>query len=415
MIYEIEELPNYHLHIIKTKKFKSIDVTINFRREINENNCSINNILTKVLIDSSKKYKTGKDIEIETEELYGSYIGMNIITSGKCTILSANTTFLHDKYTEKGQFKKAINLLYELLLNPNVQNNKFDEKAFLFSKDNLKNEIKSRKDYPSSYSVNRLVEEINPKHPMAFQPNINDLKKITPTSLYNHYLDIINNDTIDIFVIGDITQDMINYIKEKFNFKPRNYKKLNHFLIEKNICKNLISKESLPVNQSIITMGFVFDDLNIFERRYVMHLMNYILGGSSDSLLFNTVREKESLCYNVTSSYSLLSGKLLIKAGIDKNKFNKTKNLILEQVKNLQNGKFSLQEIKKGKTCYINSCTNMLDQISGISNLYRSMCFNGADNIDIKIKNINKVTKKDIVSLANKMHLSKIFFLEGGK
>ena len=55
----------------------------------------------------------------------------------------------------------------------------------------------------------------------------------------------------------------------------------------------------------------------------------------------------------------------------------------------------------------------MLDKIGGIENLYRSILYINSDNIDDKIKKINKVTKKDVVTLANKMHLSKIFFLEG--
>ena len=413
MDYKIEELPNFHLHVIKTKKFKNIHVSINFRRLIDKNERTLAAVLQGVLINSSKKYKKGKDIEIATEDLYGSYISINSTKSGKCNILSANTTFLHNKYTEKGQFQNAVDLLYELILRPNVTNKKFDKKTFDLARNNVRESIESRKDYPGSYSVSRLLEEINKDNPVSFKSNLADLKKINVSNLYEYYLDIINNDIIDIFVIGDVNNEMIEYVKKKFNFKPRDYKKLDHFVIEKNICKKLITKEALPVNQSIICLGYVFDDLTPFEARYVMSILNYILGGSSDSLLFKNVREKESLCYSISSSYSLLTGGLLISTGIDKANFKKTKDLILKQVKDLQAGNFRLSEIKKGKTCYENSCISMLDKIGGIENLYRSILYINSDNIDDKIKKINKVTKKDVVTLANKMHLSKIFFLEG--
>lgn len=413
MEYYTEQLPSYKLHVIKTNKFKNIEVTISFRRNITKNERTIRSVLVNTLMDTSKKYQTGKDIEIETEELYGSYVGIHTINSGKCDILSATTTFLNDKYTEKGLFNRGIDLLYELLLNPNIIDNKFSEKSFLLAKSNVKDAIESAKDFPTSYSFDRLKEEINPENPIAFQKKLSDLKKINRTNLYKYYLDVINNDIIDIFIIGDITNDMITYLKKKFIFKPREYQKIDHFSIEQHICKDVITKESLPVKQSIICLGYVFDDLTNYESRYVINILNYILGGSADSLLFKTVREKESLCYGISSSFGLLAGSLLIKAGIDKDNFAKTKELIFQEVKNLQDGKFVIEEITKGQKCYENSCISMLDSIGGISNLYRSMCYTDADEIEKKIKNIKKVTKADIIALANKMHLSKIFFLEG--
>lgn len=413
MNYKIEQLPSYNLHIIKTNKFKNVEVTICFRRPITKNERTIRSVLVNTLSDTSKKYKTGREIEIETEELYGSYINIYSMNSGKCSILGATTTFLNEKYTESGQFNRAIDLLYELLLNPNVSNNKFNEKSFLLAKDIVKDAIKSRKDNPVEYATNRLFEEINPKNPITFKTNLKDLNKINEENLYKYYLDVINNDTIDIFVVGDVTDKMIKDLKKKFVFKKRAYQELDHYTIEHNICKEVITKESLPVKQSTICLGYVFEELSDFESRYVMKILNYILGGSSDSLLFKTVREKESLCYGISSSYGLLSGGLLIRAGIDKNNFNKTKKLILQEVENLKNGQFSLDEIKKGQTCYENSCINMQDSIGEISSLYRSICFIKSDTPENRIKNIKKVKKDDVIKLANKMHLSKIFFLEG--
>lgn len=413
MDYKVEQLPNFQLHVIKTKKFKNVHVSIKFRRIITKNECTKQNVLINTLLETSKKYKTAKDIEIATEELYNSYININHINSGQCDIIQAATTFLNDKYTEKGQFNKAVDLLYELILNPDVKNQSFNEKSLNHAKEIVENNINSRKDYPSNYAISRLLEEIDKNHPISFNSNLKDLKKIDPTNLYEYYLDIINNDIIDIFVVGDVTSEMIKYVKKKFNFRKRNYQKLNHFLIEQNICKDLITKESLPINQSIICLGYVFDDLTDYERRYVMYLMNYVLGSGADSLLFKNVREKASLCYGINSSYNLLNGGLLIKSGIDKENFAKTKKLILEQVQNLKDGKFTSDDINKGKLSYKNSCISALDQIGGIANIYSSMCFINSDPIDEKIKKLNKVTKKEIVNLANKMHLSKIFFLEG--
>ena len=52
-----------------------------------------------------------------------------------------------------------------------------------------------------------------------------------------------------------------------------------------------------------------------------------ILGGSSDSKLFRIVREKHSLCYTVNSRYLNVNSLLLITAGINKEDYNRAKNI----------------------------------------------------------------------------------------
>lgn len=415
MEYNVEQLPYGKLHLIKTNKFKKIQVIITFRHEITKNEKTINDVLTNTLIDTSKKYQTSREIEIETEELYDSYIAINSGISGKCNILNAQTIFLNDKYTEKGQFKRAVDLLYELILNPNIESSKFNQKSFIYAKGIVKDNIKAVKDYAPSYSIMRLIEEINPNNPDSYHANLADLKKINPSNLYNHYLNIINNDTIDIFITGDFTKEMINYFKKKFVFKEREYQNHNHYSIEQNICKKLVTKESLPINQSTICLGYVFDDLTEFENRYVSVILNYILGDGSDSLLFNTVREKESLCYSISSGYVSSVHCLRIRSEIDKKNYEKAKKLILEQIEKLKNGDFSNNDIKKSIVCYENGCKTSQNSIVGITNLYRSAYFMKNDDLETRLKLIKKVTKRDIVTLANKMHLSKIFFLEGSK
>ena len=45
--------------------------------------------------------------------------------------------------------------------------------------------------------------------------------------------------------------------------------------------------------------------------------------------------------------------------------------------------------------------------------MYKSIYYVDSDYYEKKIEQIKKVTKKDIISLAHKMHLSVIFLLEG--
>ena len=60
---------NYNLHIINTDKFKTVNVLFNFKRKIEKNEIAIRNLLNDILINSCSKYKTSREIEIQTQEL----------------------------------------------------------------------------------------------------------------------------------------------------------------------------------------------------------------------------------------------------------------------------------------------------------------------------------------------------------
>ena len=60
-------------------------------------------------------------------------------------------------------------------------------------------------------------------------------------------------------------------------------------------------KEKLHINQSKLVLGLKIDKMTDFELRYVLSVYSYILGGGPDSKLFKNVREKNSLCYYISS------------------------------------------------------------------------------------------------------------------
>ena len=414
MKYIKYDMSGYFLHVIETNKFKTININLNIKRESKKEEITLRDLLINTLIDSSKKFPTRKEIEIETEELYGLGLNINLVNSGKCNLISLNETFLNNKYIDDDILERAISYLNEIVFNPNVENNEFNIDSFNLAKRILKNNIESLKDNPSSYGRHCLLKEINPNNPLTFIPSIEELENITPNELYEYYNNVINNDEINIFVIGDVNSEEIKKIFEKvFTIKNRNTEKINHYIIENNIGDGNIYKEKLPINQSKLLMGYNFKQVTEFENQYVSSMLSYILGGSADSMLFKVVREKESLCYSINSGYNQLSGILIIYAGIDSDKYDKTKELIANQIEEIKKGNFTDEDLENGKKIYKNSALELFDSPNSIINMYMSHEYIGSDLYEDKIKNIDKVTKEDIISLANKLHLNKIVLIEG--
>lgn len=416
MKYTKYDMNAYNLHVIETDKFKKVSIKYNFKRKINKEDITIRKVLIHNLIESSKVYPTKMDLEIETEELYSLRFEASSIISGNYGIMSFEQSFLNEKYTEKGMLEKSIQFLKEIIYNPNINNNEFDKTSFELVKRYIKDEINSLKDSPSLYSRVRLFEEINIDSPSSFRPfgYLEDLEKITEKSLYDYYNMVIKEDIIDIFIIGNVDSNEIKSLFEGIlNVTDRNRDSLSHFCIEKNIIEPRTIIESLPINQSKLAIGYNFSDISEFELKYVLSIFSFILGGCSDSKLFKTVRERESLCYQISSSYNMLSGIFAIFAGIDSSKFEKVKNLIDIELEEMKNGNFNEEDIDKGKKIYTNSCIELNDSSNSLINLYISHEYLNSDLVDEKIENIKKVTKEDIINLANKINLNCTFLLKG--
>jgi predicted Zn-dependent peptidase len=162
-------------------------------------------------------------------------------------------------------------------------------------------------------------------------------------------------------------------------------------------------------------MGFKSKPLTLFEREYVTNVYSYILGGGADSKLFKNVREKNSLCYSIRSSFVSIISTMAIAAGINADKYNKATRIIKEEVKKMEKGEFDESDIEKAKVTYLASFKQLEDSPNSIINLYVTNQYLGYDMLDERKKNIKKVNRQMIINLAKKVQLDTIFFLEGGK
>lgn len=417
MQYSKYHMNNYRIHIIKTDKFKTVLMKINFKRKVEEHEITIRRLLSYVLLNSSKNYQTERELNIKIEDLYNTGINSTVTRSGKYSILSFMINMLNEKYTEENMLENSIAFLKELIFNPNVDNGAFNQKSFDLMKKALKEEIESFKDNPKTYSKKRLYQETAPDTIISYnyRGNLEDLEEITPGSLYDYYKSVIENDILDIFIIGEVEEEQIKMIIS--NAIP-NFER--EAVSEKHYLDYLPPKEENEVeevgdyNQSNLAISLRFDKLTDFESQYVLQIFNFIFGGGSESKLFKEVREKNSLCYSIGASSLLLDRLIVVSAGIEAKSSKLAINLIKQCLQDMKNGKFATDDIKKAKTTYINGCKEMMDSPQFIINNYISKEYLGLDLIEDKMKKIKKVTKKMVVELACKIEIDTIYLLKGG-
>ena len=412
------DMKNYKLHIIKTNNTKKINVKIDFLNRLKKDSVTSRNLLRLNLIQSNLKYPNERLLNIASEEIYDLSYGSSGIISGDSSILSFVASFVDSAYLKEDILEDSLKFLFDIILKPNIHDNGFDEDNFKLAFDKLKLNIEMEEENVDNFAYRRFVENMCKGENFSINPNgyLSDLEKIDNKSLYQEYLDMINNDTVNIFIIGNVDDKKVKKICED-NFILNNKRDLFNISFNKydKFRKNVnIVSEYKDINQSKLFLGFKIEPLSLFEKQYVSYIYSNILGGSSDSKLFLNVREKNSLCYYVYSSIKSISDIMLVTSGIDEKNYKKSVDLIKKEIENMKNGKFSDEDIQKAITIYLNSYESILDSQSQILNNISSSEYLGYDLIDDRISNIKKVSREDIINFSSKIHLDTIYLLHGG-
>lgn len=417
MEYIKKDLGSYQLHLIKTNKFKTITVRIAFRSPVIKEEITIRNVLCDMFLQSSSKYPTKRDLTIEAQELYAADIQTYNSRLGNYNNLDIYLSVLHDRYTEDGNFTKALEFLNEIVFHPDVSAKAFSKEKLDVVKSTMKSNLSSLKEDGASYSLLRLFEAMDKTRVSSYRMvgYLEDLEKVTPESLYQYYQKMIRSDLVDVFVIGDIDfKEMTGLIRDMVPIKTVKRQKIPYLLEDvKPRSRRLFAKEVIDTSQSKLAIGCRTYGLSDYERNYALTLYNVILGGSGDSKLFKEVREEYSLCYVINSVPNKLDHLILIRAGIDKENYSKTLELIDKILLDMRKGKFSDKDINIAKEYFCTALDEVLDSPNRILDNYYMMELIGTDTLEEKRRKIMSVTKEDIIKVAKKVKMDTVFLLEG--
>ncbi len=416
MEYKKLDKTAYKLHLIKTDKFKTINVRICFRDEIKKEDITIRNMLTNFMTSSTDKYKTKRDLVLKTQDLYAASIYTRCYRSGRYNMTNFYLSILSEEYTEKGMLEESLKLLSDIIFHPNFNDKDRYLEIYKFISNAYQKKIENIKENTTGYSMIRMLEEMDKNEAYSYRDigYLDDLKKITLEDMKNYHKKLINNSLIDIFIIGNINDDTEKLIEKYFNFKTFKSPKVNQIITHNKVNnKEKVIKEKNKSSQSKLSIGCKVYDLSEYERNYVLTIYNLIVGGSSESKFFQVIREKNSLCYHISSSLNKLDNLMLIKAGISRKNYDKTIKLIKELMDDIKKGNFTLEDINKAKANYISMLNEIEDNEEAIVETYMAKDLLNLGNIDERKKEIEKVSKEDIINVAKKVKIDTIFLLEG--
>ncbi len=406
-----------NLYYIPQDKFKTTYVSINIHNKLTAETASLCALLGDVMQRGSRKHPDETAISLYLQNLYGAHFVTDIKRKGIDQILSFSATSLNDEYLPDREkcFDKVLEFLFDMLLDPYLENGAFSKTYVSQEKVNLINDIEALINDKRTYSVWRLIENMcaDDEYSVHELGSKETVLSIDEKSLYDFYVKMMETGPIDIIVTGKVDIDSVcEYAKERFkNISLQNKEYPMPELYNKTLSGKEIT-EKFDVTQSKLCLGYKTGISPESDDYYKLMVYNSILGGGAHGKLFNEVREKLSLAYYAGSRIERFKGLMLISAGIECTNKQKALDEIFVQVDKMKNGDFSDYEFEASVKSIINSLRTMSDSIGYMSDYYLGQTITKKQvTLNEFIDKIRSVTKEDVVSVAKNIELEMIYFL----
>ena len=418
MKYKTYNCNSFNVNTIKTDRFKTSHVEVIFRDIANKEEMGAYSFLADMLSQSSKKYPRKKDLITRFEELYKIVIFASTLRVGNTLDFHVSLDFINPEYIDDKNYEEEVfKTLFDIIENPNITNDEFDLKTFNIVKERIKREINSLKENPVKQSIKEAIKTMDTSTPTSYEllGNLENLEKITPSSLYKTYKNLRKNFKVDIFLIGNLDMDeTVERIKKYFK---------NRYIIEENFDLMVDNKEvkkpkvrsmSSDNVQANLVMIFNLKNLTEIEKNITFNVFNYLYGsGGLTSKLYQSIREKNSLCYQISSMYLKYDKLLLVHISLEQANVKKATSLVKKELKNMQNGNFSSEELKDAINNMIISLDMSLDNNVSIINNYVFHIFDNLPMPEERIEMFKNIKKENIINVAKKVKLNTVFTLEG--
>ena len=411
---------NIHINVLPTKKFKTTMVTFKFMAPLDYKTITARSILSKVLVRATQQWPNDKALNRHLSSLYGAYINSFVSKFKDKHVITISLEIANERYLKDSTplFEKGLKTLKELIWNPLIIDEQFNENYVAQEKSLLTKKLEAMIDNKAQYSFLKLMNHMFENEPYKYLATgqVEQIPHVTAKNLYDTYKSMLHNDDCAIYVVGNVDkQNVIDTIQENFNIKPFKFESNTR---PEHIDQNKSSKfiiDNDEVDQAKLNLGYRFPTYFGKENYYAFVVLNMMFGGDPSSVLFNEVREKQSLAYSIHSQIDGKNGFLFVLSGVSASKYEIAKDTILDEFEKLKNGNFDDDKLELAKKIIISHRHESTDRPKSIIELlHNQVLLDKPQSEEEFITAINAVTREDVIKLANEAMLDTIYVLTKG-
>lgn len=418
MIQTISILPGITLRCFPDNRFKQGRLSLQMIRPMRKEEAAMNALIPAVLLRGTQSAPDLRSITLRLDDLYGAAVGAVVRRIGDYQTTGLYAGFISDDYAMENDAVMApmVEFLGQLLLEPITENGGFCRDFVESEKKNLIATIESQLNDKRSYAGSQLLKKMCTEDSFGIPRlgEVDKVKKITPTALYDHYQKILKESRIDLFYVGKAEPAALAaMLKPLFEKIDRNYVSLPEQTPFSSPAGG-DHQETMEVSQGKLAMGFVTDITLRSPEFAAMQVCNTVFGGGMTSKLFMNVRERMSLCYDIGSGYHGAKGIVTLSAGIDCDKEQIVRQEILSQLDACRKGNITPEELDAAKQAVINSLRSTHDAPGAIESYYATAALSGLGMTPEQyIRKVEEVTVEAVAKAAQSLQLHTTYFLKG--
>lgn len=407
-----------HLHFIQSEKFKTNKIKVRFSAPMSEKTIAGRVLTASMLETSNALYPTSQSFREKLANLYGANFSTSLSRRGLVHYLDINLSFVRDQFLSRKNVltDEMLEFLKASLFSPLSNGDAFDAKTFEIEKKNVLTDLEAEIEnhfYHAHRKLNDLFYDLSEMR-IPRVGTVELVEKETAESSFSTFQQMLKEDQIDFFFIGNFNEIAIRDKIQDFHFAER--EQPLELMYQQNYSN--VTRENLEqreVHQSIIELAYHFSAQYGDSEHLPLIVLNGLLGGFAHSKLFVNVREKESLAYTISSNFDIFSGLMRIYAGIDRANRTKTIALINRQILDLKRGNFTDDELEQTKKMLKNSILLAQDrQNTLIERAYMSAVLGKKFlSLEAWLESLENVRKNEVIKAAQQLKLQAIYFMEG--
>jgi predicted Zn-dependent peptidase len=351
-------------------------------------NKGISHFLEHLLFKGTKKYSCRQ----LKESIEGAGGALNGFTSEELTCYLVK---MPARYLEL-----SLDVLSDMVINPSLPDLEVGKE-----KQVILEEIKMYKDQPASYVYELLDELLWPRQPLG-APIIgtaDSVSRISRKDLHLFKQRYYTPANIVISAAGLIDYEKLKKFVTKCFSRLKELNKNNFLKVQEGQNKPQLKMLHKDTEQTHMALGF--HGLSRDHRlKHALGILHIILGANMSSRLFNELREKRGLAYEIGTLVKRYqdTGSFLVHAGIDNRKVLDAVGLILKELKIIKRSLVNKDEFRRCKEFYIGqlmlALEDTLDHMLWIGETTAAL--DKTYSLEEIIKEVNRIKREDVLEVA---------------
>ncbi|TVP94242.1 MAG: insulinase family protein [Acholeplasmatales bacterium] len=388
-------------HYVRTEQFKARILNVRFMADLDCIDPTTRGLMSAMLRAKNKVYPTRRKLRQQLETMYDTVYSASVSRFGTKHVVDMTLIMIDERFTLEGTLlEEGVRFLRDALRQPLFESTTLEEeKQFLI--DYFKAEYASK----SRYAQKRFQHHLMQQHPYRGHAygTIEAVAGVTLEAIEDAYKTMLQEDSVYVSYLGpEDPKEVHEQLTQALSLTSGQAK--TPILYRHAFTPMASMKEAHPVTQqrwfTALKSDIYFQD----DDYYAMLVTNTLLGEGGDSLLFKTVRDDHALAYYVGSSYSPFTGLVSITSGMDARNIPKVKELVARIIEDIQNGRFSDEDLMLAKTYLTGHYKKSYDAPGAlIARALNASLFNLPFTENRFLKAITAVKREAVIRIASRL------------